>query len=189
MAVNVWFCPTPIVAVEGATAIDCSTATPVPLSAAVSGLVTELSDTLNWPGRAPAAVGENVTITEQDDPLDPLAASAAGGTGQLLVSEKSPAVWIEEIVRGTGCAFVTWMVLVPLFVPIFCELKTRLVGDKTTGDVPFALNPSDVGDPYAPWVTVSVPEAAPKAGGEKTTLIEQVKPAARVLGDIGQLFV
>ena len=34
-----------------------------------------------------------------------------------------------------------------------------------------------------------VPEVVPKAGGVKTTLIEQVPPAAKVLGDIGQLFV
>jgi hypothetical protein len=62
------------------------------LSAAVCGLVTALSDTLSWPERAPADVGENVTITEHDDPVDPLAASVAGGTGQLLVCEKSPVV-------------------------------------------------------------------------------------------------
>jgi len=161
----------------------------VPLSAAVWGLVIALSNTLNWLARAPAAVGENVNMTEQDDPLDPLAASAAGGTGQLLVCEKSPVVWIEVIDRVTGCAFVTWMVLLPLFVPILCEPKTSEIGDKTTGDVPFPLRLADVGDPYALWLTVSVPEAAPRADGVKTTLMEQVKPAARVLGDIGQLFV
>jgi hypothetical protein len=78
------------------------------------------------------------------------------------------------------------MVLLPLIVPIFCEPKTRAFGDKTTGDAPVPLRFSDVGYPYALWLTVSVPEAAPKADGEKTTLIEQVKPAAK---DIGQLFV
>jgi hypothetical protein len=90
------------VAVEGATAIDCNTATPVPLSAADCGLLIALSDTVSTPPRAPAAVGEKVTVTEQDDPLDPVAASVAGGTGQVLVCEKSPVVWIEVIDRGTG---------------------------------------------------------------------------------------
>jgi hypothetical protein len=36
---------------------------------------------------------------------------------------------------------------------------------------------------------VRVPEVVPRAGGVKTTLIEQVPPVAKVLGDIGQLFV
>jgi hypothetical protein len=36
---------------------------------------------------------------------------------------------------------------------------------------------------------VRVPEVVPKAGGVKTTLIEQVPPAAKVLGASGQLFV
>lgn len=34
-----------------------------------------------------------------------------------------------------------------------------------------------------------LPEVVPKPGGVKTTLIEQVPPAAKVLGDFGQLFV
>src|ERR1700756_4662456 len=94
-------------AVEGVTLIDCSTAPPVPLSAAVCGLVTALSDTLNWPVRTPATVGENVTLTEQDAP----AASVAGGRGQLLVCLKSPVVWIEVTERAVGCLLVTSTVL------------------------------------------------------------------------------
>jgi hypothetical protein len=162
--------------------IDCSTGTPLPLSAAACGLLTALSYTLNWPTRAPAAVGENVIVTEQDDP-------AANVSGQLLLCEKSPAVWIEVIDRGTGCAFVTWMVLLPLFVPILCEPKVSEPGVKTTGNVPFPLKLAVVGDPYALCRTVRVPEVVPKADGAKTTLIKQVAPAARVLGGIGQLFV
>jgi hypothetical protein len=81
VAVNGRVWPTLIEAGDGVTAIDVNTATPVPLIAAVCGLVTALSDTLNWPLRVPAAVGENVTATEQDFP----AAKVAGKLPQLLV--------------------------------------------------------------------------------------------------------
>src|SRR6516164_1429553 len=97
-------------AVEGVTLIDCNTAPPAPLSAAVCGLVTALSETFNWPVRAPATVGENVTLTEHDTP----AASVAGARGQLLVCLKSPVVWIEVMERATGCSLVTSMVLLAL---------------------------------------------------------------------------
>jgi hypothetical protein len=86
VAVNCWVWPTPIVAVAGETVTDCSTATPVPVSAAVCGLPPALSLISNCPVRVPAAEGENVIATLQLLP----AASVAGEMGQLLVSEKSP---------------------------------------------------------------------------------------------------
>jgi hypothetical protein len=103
VATNCWVWPTAIVAVAGETEIDCSTATPVPVSAAVCGLITALSLISNWPVRVPAAEGENFTAILHDPP----AARVWGAMGQELLSEKSPVVWIEEIERAVGCALVT----------------------------------------------------------------------------------
>jgi hypothetical protein len=55
--------------------------------------------------------------------------------------------------------------------------------------IPVPLRFAVVGDPKALWTTVRAPETAPWEDGEKTRLIEHVRPAARVLGDVGQLFV
>jgi hypothetical protein len=123
--------------------IVCSTGAPVPVSDAVCGLVTALSDTLNWPIRLPPAVGENVTLTEQDAP----AASVAGEMGQLLVCLKSPLTWNDVMDRGTGWWFVTWTVLLPLVAPIFVEPKVKELGDNVTGAIPLPLKPAVVGDP------------------------------------------
>ena len=88
VATKCWVWPTAIVAVAGETEIDCSTATPVPVSAAVCGLVTALSLISSWPVRVPAAEGENLTVTVQATP----AARVCGAIGQVLLSEKSPVV-------------------------------------------------------------------------------------------------
>jgi hypothetical protein len=185
--VNCWVWPIAIVAEDGDTAIDCKTATPVPVRVAVCGLVTELSVTTNSAVRVPAAVGAKLIVTGQDAP----AANVAGATGQVLVCEKSPVVWIEVIDKDTGCGcmFAICIVLVPLVAPILIEPKLSDPGDSTTGDVPFPLRFAVVGDPNASFMTVRVPEFAPRADGAKTTLIEQVPPAANVPGDIGQVFV
>lgn len=143
MAVNCWVLPTATEAVEGVTLIDCRTAPPVPLSVAVCGLVTAPSDTLNCPVRSPAAVGTNVTVTEQDAP----AGSVAGGMGQLLVSLKSPVVWIEVMERATGCSLVTSTVLLSLVAPIFSNPKSTEVGKTATGLTPVPLKLAIVGDP------------------------------------------
>lgn len=133
----------------------------------------------------PAAVGAKLSATGQDAPG---AKVAAGEMGQVLVCEKSPVVWIEVIDRETGCIFVICIVLELLVAPILIEPKVSELGDKTTGRVPLPVRLAIVGDPKALCTTVRVPVFVPRTVGEKTTLIEQVPPAARVLGDIGQLF-
>jgi hypothetical protein len=92
--------------------------------------VTALSETINLPLRIPAAVGVNVTLTEQDAP----AASVCGGRGQVFAWLKSPVAWTEVIDSGTVCWFFTWIALPALVVPSFCELNVKRLGDSATGD-------------------------------------------------------
>lgn len=67
--------------------------------------------------------------------------------GQLFVCLKSPVVWIEVIDSGTGCWFVTSIVLLSLVAPIFCEPKVNELGESATGKTPFPLKLAIVGDP------------------------------------------
>jgi len=85
--------------------------------------------------------------------------------------------------------FVTVTGLLALVVPMFCLAKVSELGASVTGLIPVPCRVAVVGDPKALWATERVPETAPKEEGEKTTLIEQVAPAAKVLGEVGQLFV
>jgi hypothetical protein len=109
--------------------------------------------------------------------------------GQVLVSEKSPVVWIELIDRATGWLFMTLIVLPALVVPIFWAPKVSEVWDSATGLIPVPLSFAVVGDPKALCVTVRAPETTPREDGEKTTLIEHVPPAAKMLGTVPQVFV
>src|SRR5438105_15044146 len=65
--------------------------------------------------------------------------------------------------------------------------KPRLVGaNPTAGAVPFPLSATVCGLPPALSVTDSVPVRAPEVVGVKVTLIEQLAPAAKVAGLVGQ---
>src|SRR5947208_1358932 len=65
--------------------------------------------------------------------------------------------------------------------------KSRLVGaNPTAGAVPFPLSATVCGLPLALSVTNSVPVRILEAVGVKVTLIEQLAPAAKVPGLVGQ---
>lgn len=93
---------------------------------------------VNVPVRLPAAVGVKIIEIVQLAPTATL-------VPQLVVSEKSPDAAIElsasaavpELVSVTACA--------ALVVPVVCDAKVRLIGEKVAVGVaasPVPLNPS-----------------------------------------------
>lgn len=104
----------------------------MPLKVIVWGLPLALSVMLTDALRAPAAVGVNVTLIEQ-------LAAAATLDPQVFVCAKSPEfvpvrvvfvmlrVAVPLLVRVTLCA--------ELVVPIFCEVKVRLLDERLTAGV------------------------------------------------------
>jgi hypothetical protein len=93
------------------------------------------------------------------------------------------------IERAAGWLLVTVIVLLALVVPMFWLAKLSEAGASATGLIPVPFRLAVVGDPKALCITVRVPEIAATEDGVKTTLIIHVAPAAKVLGDVGQLFV
>src|SRR5205823_4235683 len=162
-------------------------AVPFPLSASVCGLPPALSATDSVPVRAPEAVGVKVTLMEQLAP----AAKVAGLVGQafapVLVAAKSPEAAKELIVKAAVPVLVNVTVIGALVVASSWLPKSRLVGaNPTAGAVPFPLSGTVCGLPPALSATDSVPVRALEAVGVKVTLIEQLAPAAKVAGLVGQ---
>src|SRR5213082_2516064 len=162
-------------------------AVPFPLSATVCGLPPALSVTDSVPVRAPEVVGVKVTLIEQLAP----AAKVAGLVGQafapVLVAAKSPEAAKELIVKAAVPVLVNVTVIGALVVASSWLPKSRLMGvNPTAGAVPFPLSGNVCGLPPALSATDSVPLRAPEAVGVKVTLMEQLAPAAKVAGLVGQ---
>src|SRR5262249_11986427 len=102
-------------------------ATPVPVSATVSGLDAALLEIVRAPDRLPVAVGENVTLMTQPWPA---------GTGCAAHAEacapKSPLAATASTVRLVVPELVTVIGLVWLVVPTACWPKSRLAADRLT---------------------------------------------------------
>jgi hypothetical protein len=116
---------------------------PVPLSAAVCGLLVAVSATVNTPLITPVEVGENVTLILQDPPAATLSPTAHVLAVSML---KSPPAETLEIVIAELWPLVSFTVRVVL-VPTVSLPKDTLPGFKAT-------------DPFGPfWLS---PEPAPE---------------------------
>ena len=99
-----------------------------------------MSATFSVAEREPAAAGLKLTETVQMEP----AARVAGGTGQVVVSEKDLGLLATNTAArmATGCAllpaFFTETVCAALAVPTAGLMKVRLVGDRVTAWAPTA---------------------------------------------------
>ena len=144
-----------------------------------------LSFTVRVPVRLPRMVGVKVTEIVQLAPT----ASVFGVSGHVEVCAKSPEAEIEVMVRAFVPVFFSVTVFAGLVVLSIWLAKVRLLGDKLTGRTPVPVNEAVWGEVEALSVTVRVPLRLPETVGVKVTEIVQVAPAARVLGDKGQLEV
>src|SRR5438874_2090890 len=162
-------------------------AVPFPLSGNVWGLPPASSATDSVPVRAPKAVGVKVTLMEQLAP----AAKVAGLVGQafapVLVAAKSPEAAKEVIVKAAVPVLEIGRASCREGVASSWLAKSRLVGaNPTAGAVPFPLSATVCGLPRALSATHSVPVRVRDAVGVKVTLMEQLAPAAKVAGLVGQ---
>lgn len=114
--------PPTIIFLEGTDAAS-EKSCPVPVSATVCGLVTELSAIDNVPTTCPEAEGENVTLIVQFE-------LAASDVPQLSVSAKAARLDLMlEIVSAVLPVFVSVTVCAALLVFTICPLKVRLLGE------------------------------------------------------------
>src|SRR5947208_1915195 len=162
-------------------------AVPFPLSATVCGLPLALSVTNSVPVRILEAVGVKVTLIEQFAPAANVAPVVGQALAPLLVGAKSPEAAKEVIVKAAVAVLVVFPVTDPLTATTTLFPYTTLFrSNPTAGAVPFPLSATVCGLPPALSVTDSVPVRAPEVVGVKVTLIEQLAPAAKVAGLVGQ---
>src|SRR5207237_832147 len=108
---------------------------------------------------------------------------------RVLVAATSAEAANEVMVKAAVPVFVSVIVIGALVVASGWLPKPRLVGaNPMPGAVPFPLSATVCGLPPALSATDSVPVRAPEAVGVKVTLIEQLAPAAKVAGLVGQAF-
>lgn len=161
---------------------------PVPLSAAACGLPDASSVIVRLALRLPVADGENVTDTEQEAP----AGTVLGLVGHVVVHPKSPGFVPDTAMLESVSAAVPEFVSVTgagkLDVPICCEPKLRLVGDRVTlgaggggAAAPVPLSDAVCGLPDALSVIVRLALRVPVADGENVTEAAHDAPAASVL--------
>jgi len=150
---------------------------PVPASGSTCGLLVPVSVRAMDAGRAPAALGENVTEMVQVAP-------AARLVLQVFVCEKSPGFdpprTMLVVLTDTFSLFVTVTTLTALLVPTLTCPKARLAGIKPTGSTPVPRSVTICGLLGALSVMVIDPLWAPVAVGAKVTTIEHCEFAARV---------
>jgi len=145
---------------------------PNPVRAAVCGLNTSLSATVNNPVWFPLLLGANDTLIAQ-------LAVEASVEGQVFVSEKSPVVPIPEIVRAVLPKLVRVTVWV-LVVPIWATKDTEAAERRPTGpSTPVPERVIVFTLPVAESVKVSSPVRVPVAVGVKVTATAQSFPSAR----------
>jgi len=70
---------------------------------------------------------------------------------------------------------------------MYWAAKLSDVGESTTGTIALPLNTTDCGEVGALSLMLSVPGCDPVAVAVRLTAIVQFAPAARVVGDTGQL--
>jgi hypothetical protein len=101
---------------------------PVPLSAAVWGLLASVSATVNTPLRAPVVVGANMTLMLQDPPGGTLRPALQLVDAAMLKSPLAETLVIVISALWPLVSFTGWVALVPtVWVP-----KFRLLGFKLT---------------------------------------------------------
>jgi len=136
-----------------------------------------LSVTVTDPEAAPAARGENVTLTTQEDP-------AASVAPHVPDCPKCVLATIDEMLKTADPELLTVTVCAVLVVPRVTEPKESELGaTPATGAIPVPVSATICvlpGTPPLLSVTVKDPEAAPAATGENVTLITQEDPAASV---------
>jgi hypothetical protein len=174
--------------VVGLTPTSGAAESPVPLRPRLCGLPVASSVIETDADRLPVTDGVNVAWIEHDAPT----ASVAGLSGQLLIWAKSaefvPATTIAEIVRGAEPEFVSVELCEALALPTVRPANVRLVGlSVTAGAVPVPVNATACGLPDALFVIETLAERLPAAPGVNVTEMEQLDPAAIVLGATGQV--
>jgi hypothetical protein len=145
--------------------------TPEPDSATVVGEPFALLVTVSVPERVPAAVGVNVTPSEQDEPAAIVVHVPDLAKSPEVVTPETVAVDVPVLVIVTFCAVVV--------APTTVDANARLCGSADStgpGATPVPVSATGVAEP--PTVTVSVPLAAPAAVGENVTPTEHEAPAA-----------
>src|SRR5207248_89953 len=164
-------------------------AVPFPLSASVCGLPPALSATDSVPVRAPEAVGVKVTLMEQLAPAAKVAGLVGPAFAPVLVAAHSPRAAYELCDNAAGAVLVFPTRRASVLFPAFTFwVPAGPVNAKSGAAVPFPLSASVCGLPPALSATDSVPVRAPEAVGVKVTLMEQLAPAAKVAGLVGQAF-
>jgi len=156
-------------------------AKPVPSSETVLGLPMPLLATVRTPLRRPRAVGVNVTEMVQF-------ALTASDPGQLFDWAKSPVVLMTMLVNEAFPVLVSVTAMTPLVVPKACPGNVMYAGESVAAEplTPTPLSAIAWGEVGELFTTVICPAAAPNPTGEKTTLMAQPAPMARVTP---QLFV
>src|SRR5215471_5003916 len=148
-------------------------ATPVPVSATVSGLDAALLEMVRAPDRFPVAVGENVTLMTQAWPA---------GTGCAVHAEasaaKSPLAATAPTARLVVPELVTVICSGWPVVPTACWPKARLVADRLTAAfVPVPVSGSVCAPSTEEFVTARLAVRSPAADLAKMTSTVQEPPA------------
>jgi hypothetical protein len=165
---------------------------PLPESATSCGLPDASSATCTLADRAPAAVGENVTLIVHDA----FTAKLAGANGQLLDWLKSarfaPTTPIELIDNTAEPEFRNTTCCTPLEAPTNTDPNATLPGVNDTPGAGVTPVPPSVtlwGLPAALSASEIDALRLPAAVGANVTLIVQVAPAASVDGLTGHVLV
>ena len=130
VAANCCLSPKGIEGFVGDREIEASPETePVPERLDAWGLVAAVSVTKSWPVLVPTAVGVNVILTVHECPGNSV-------EPQLLLWAKSPVVVMLKIVNAVLKRLVTVTALGPLATPTICVPRFKLLGERSTGEVP-----------------------------------------------------
>ena len=186
VATNGCVAPAVIEEFAGVTEIETRlAAAPVPVKAAVCGLLLALSAKLRVPLRVPTALGEKVTDAVQLAP----AASVLGGIGQVDVTLKSVRLLVTPVMLSVAdWLFVSVTVCAVLDVPNDWPANVRLVGLAVAATIPTPVKLT-VGLILALSVMVRVPLRVPATVGSKNTDTLQLDPTASVFGVSGHVVV
>jgi hypothetical protein len=154
-------------------------ATPLPLNAAIC--FPALSVIVTLPLALPAAVGENVTEIEQEEP------EVIGAAVQLSVLLNGAEAKIAETCSGPVPVLCRVIVRAALVVPITVEENESDVGVKVAaGVVPVPLRIMVCAVPAFPELSLILraPVTPPDANGVKVTDTVHEAPACRVEGQL-----
>ena len=146
---------------------------PVPLSATVA--LDPLETAVNVALSAPAAVGENFSLSVQL-PDDAKANETAGHVVESTTKSVLPLIDRLVIVTEAVELLVSVTVVSPLFVPCCSEPNATVVGEKAIAPVaiPVPVSVIDCGELTALSVMTSEAVRLPSAPGVKLTLMTQL---------------